>query len=102
MREYIEARVGGEDAQAGEADAAGAPGAAQPGVLSTRQDALLQLRKVAEYFRSAEPHSPISYLVARAVKWGDMTFEDLIVDLTQNKDVLGHIRDTLGIEADKN
>jgi hypothetical protein len=35
------------------------------------------------------------------VKWGEMSFEELIVDLTQNKDVLGHIRETLGIGADE-
>jgi type VI secretion system protein ImpA len=107
MREYIESKVGaGEEAGAvgGEAAAAAPAGASaasgQPGVLASRQDALLQLRQVAEYFRRVEPHSPISYLVARAVKWGDMSFEELIVDLTQNKDVLGHIRETLGLGVD--
>jgi type VI secretion system protein ImpA len=105
MHEYVAGKVGDEEdagAEAGEAEAAAGGGAPrQPGVLATRQDALVQLRQVAEYFRRAEPHSPISYLVARAVKWGEMSFEELIVDLTQNKDVLGHIRETLGIGADE-
>jgi hypothetical protein len=38
----------------------------------SRADALRRLAAVAAYFRRTEPHSPVSYLVQRAVRWGEM------------------------------
>lgn len=102
VRELL-ASQGGEAAAepaAAEAPAAAAtPAAAAPkGPLASRSDALRQLREVAEYFRKIEPHSPVSYLIQRAVRWGEMSFEELLVDLTRNDNVLAHIRETLGLD----
>src|SRR5690606_36125447 len=56
-----------------EAPAAGGQGAAAAGgPIRTRQQALAQLREVADFFRRTEPHSPVAYLAARAAKWGEM------------------------------
>ena len=40
-----------------------------------RADALRRLEALAVYFRRTEPHSPVSYLVQRAVRWGEMPLE---------------------------
>lgn len=42
------------------------------GPLQSRQQALAQLRLVADFFRRTEPHSPVAYLADKAANWGDM------------------------------
>ncbi len=74
--------------------AAGASGAIQ-----SRADALKRLGQLADYFRKTEPHSPISYLVARAVKWGNMPLETWLQDVIKDETVLFQIRQTLGFNT---
>jgi type VI secretion system protein ImpA len=79
----------------------GAPGFSLPaisGSIQTRQEALRRLAEVAEYFRRAEPHSPVSYLVQRAIKWGNMPLEVWLEDVVKEANVLGQLRETLGIK----
>lgn len=64
-----------------------------------RKEALTQLRRLAEFFRATEPHSPVSYLVQRAVKWGEASLEDVLGELIKNEEVLDHVRETLGIQG---
>jgi len=73
---------------------------AAAGPIATRQEALKRLREIGEFFKRNEPHSPLSLLIARAVRWGDMSFEELVRDLARNAD-LKQIWDTLGVGADK-
>ncbi|MBO0720382.1 MAG: type VI secretion system protein TssA [Blastocatellia bacterium] len=65
----------------------------------TRQEALRRLAEIAEYFRRTEPHSPVSYLVQRAVKWGNMPLDVWLEDVVKEGSVLGQLRETLGIKA---
>lgn len=105
LREYLEGHGGstGVAEEAGEGGAemaatgAGGP-AASRGPLASRQDALRQLQEVGDYFRRTEPHSPISYLVARAVRWGGMSLEDLLKDVVRTDEVIEHIWETLGLD----
>ena len=57
--------------------------AAGPGVgaLATREDAFEILRKVAEFFRSTEPHTPLSYALEQVVRWGKMSLPELLAEL---------------------
>ncbi len=66
-----------------------------------RLDALARLAAVAEFFRQTEPHSPVAYLVQRATKWGEMPLEDWLGEVIKSKEVLGSVRETLGIKAEK-
>jgi type VI secretion system protein ImpA len=63
-----------------------------------RADALQRLEAVAGYFLRTEPHSPVSYLVQRAVRWGQMPLEQWLKDVVGDEGVLAHIRETLGIK----
>jgi type VI secretion system protein ImpA len=49
--------------------------------IQTRADAFKKLIEISEFFRKTEPHSPISYILERAVKWGDMPLDELIREL---------------------
>ena len=46
-------------------------------VKMTREDALRQLRDLAEFFKATEPHSPISYALERIANWGKLPLPDL-------------------------
>jgi type VI secretion system protein ImpA len=93
------ADAAGGDGAAGPVGAVGAPGAGA-GPLRTRQDALRRLAEVAEFFRRTEPHSPVSYLVQRAIHWGQMPLETWLAEVVKDEGVLGHVRETLGLGAD--
>lgn len=69
------------------------------GAIQNRQDALKRLSDVAEYFRKNEPHSPISYLITRAVKWGNMPLEAWLQDVIKDETVVYNIRQTLGFNT---
>ena len=75
---------------------AASPGAnhRHAGPIKTRQDAFKQLKDISDFFRSTEPHSPISYIIERAVRWGDMPLDSLIKELIPDpsaRDVFGSL-----------
>lgn len=69
------------------------------GAIQGRADALRRLEQLADFFRKTEPHSPISYLVNRAVKWGNMPLETWLQDVIKDETVLAQIRQTLGFNT---
>ncbi len=71
------------------------------GAINTRQDALMQLQKVADYFRRTEPHSPVAYLAERAVRWGNMPLHVwLKTVLKGDNPALGDLQELLGVNAE--
>lgn len=69
------------------------------GAIQNRADALKRLADVSEYFKKNEPHSPVSYLVQRAVKWGNMPLENWLQDVIKDETVIFQIRQTLGFNT---
>ncbi|MDQ6787617.1 MAG: type VI secretion system protein TssA [Acidobacteriota bacterium] len=69
------------------------------GAIQSRADALKRLANVAEYFRRNEPHSPVAYLVQRAVKWGDMPLESWLQDVIKDETIIFNLRQTLGLNT---
>jgi type VI secretion system protein ImpA len=67
--------------------------------IQSRQEALKRLEEIAEYFRKNEPHSPVSYLVQRAVKWGNMPLESWLEDVIKDEAIIYQIRQTLGLNT---
>lgn len=95
----VEASAAGDEANA--ADGAGefaSGGALSSGPVRTRQEALKRLGEVAEYFRKTEPHSPVAYLVQRAIKWGNMPLESWLEEVIKDGGVLTTLRETLGLQ----
>lgn len=68
------------------------------GMPRSREEALALLGNVAQYFRQHEPHSPIPYLVERAIKWGGMPLDAWLRDVIKDGGVIDSIRDTLGTQ----
>ena len=83
--------------EAGDPSPAASP-TASTGPVSSRQEALVRLAEVADYFRRTEPHSPVSYLVQRAVSWGHMPLDTWLAEVIKDGGVLDNLRETLGIK----
>jgi type VI secretion system ImpA family protein len=75
--------------------AAGQGGRAGP--INSRDDALSRLREVADFFRRTEPHSPVPFLIQRAINWSRMSFDQLILELVKDENSRLAINSTLGI-----
>jgi type VI secretion system protein ImpA len=68
------------------------------GPIRTRAEALTRLREIADFLRKQEPHSPVSYLINRAIAWSEMPFDKLLLELVTDETVLRNIHTTLGIK----
>lgn len=64
-----------------------------------RADALRRLEAIADFFRRNEPHSPVAYLVQRAVRWGQMPLEEWLKEVIHDQSVLVQLNETLGIKV---
>jgi type VI secretion system protein ImpA len=95
-----EEEVEGEVAQGGDGAAVGAKGGGSlSGAIQNRKDALKRLAEIADFFQKTEPHSPVSYLVQRAVKWGNMPLENWLQDVIKDESILSQLRQTLGFNT---
>lgn len=79
-----------------------APGAPAPlplrhGKIASRAQALELLQQVATYFRETEPHSPVAYLAATAVKWGEMPLHIWLRSVIKDGGELSHLEELLGL-----
>ena len=103
VAEWVMQKKGGEaPAEAGAEQATAAPGAA-PAVAAapTNRAAIYrQLQQAADALQQIEPHSPIPYLVKRAVALGDLSFPELMRALIRDSTVLGELDRLLGLEKE--
>jgi type VI secretion system protein ImpA len=87
------------EAPSGAEEAAGSGGAVTKKRLATRDDALSMLAEIAEYFRKAEPQSPLAYTIDDAVRRGRLSWPELIAELVSDEQVRRNILVSLGIKA---
>jgi type VI secretion system protein ImpA len=64
-------------AEGGGVGATGVPA----GPIAGREDAFRLLLQVAEFFKRTEPHSPVSYALEQAVRWGRLPLPALLAEL---------------------
>jgi type VI secretion system protein ImpA len=69
-----------------------------PDVLQTREQALQNLQKVADFFRRTEPHSPVSYALEQVVRWGGMALPDLWTELIADEAPRKNVFKLVGIK----
>jgi type VI secretion system protein ImpA len=67
----------------------------------TRDEAFTMLAGIAQFFKQAEPQSPVPYLIERAIKWGNMPLEGWLSDVIKDSNVVDSIRDVLGTKEPK-
>ncbi|MDQ1921789.1 type VI secretion system protein TssA [Massilia pseudoviolaceinigra] len=80
----------------------GPPGAPQPagppGVIRTREQAVTQLRNVAEFFRRTEPHSPASYFADKAADAANTDLHAWLRSVVKDSGAMAHIEELLGVK----
>ncbi|MEG0244258.1 MAG: type VI secretion system protein TssA, partial [Pseudomonas sp.] len=67
--------------------------------LIEKQDALRQLREIADFFRTSEPHSPVAYLLERAMAWANMPLDEWLSEVVDDEGLLARIREKSGMQA---
>jgi predicted component of type VI protein secretion system len=67
------------------------------GRIVSRADAYRRLTEAADYLLHTEPHSPVPYLVKRAIQWGNMSLAELLQEFIGNADDLVTVHRLLGM-----
>ncbi|HEY4317364.1 MAG TPA: type VI secretion system protein TssA [Herbaspirillum sp.] len=89
-------------------DAASAPASAgqgmalpapHDGAIRNREQAIAQLRAVADFFRRTEPHSPVAYIAEKAANWGELPLHAWLKSVIKDNASLSHVEELLGLQA---
>ena len=70
------------------------------GSVSSRAEAIYQLREIAHYFRDNEPHSPVALLAERAAKWAEMPLESWLKAVIKDETILKQLHELLDFRPD--
>ena len=65
--------------------------------LASKDAALRALGEIAGFFRRTEPHSPVAYLLDRAVYWANMPLDQFLAELIRDEGTLSSIRERVGL-----
>ncbi len=66
--------------------------------MRTREEAFQALLRAADFFKRSEPHSPVSYALEQAVRWGRMSLPDLLTELVTDESVREQLFKMVGIK----
>lgn len=66
--------------------------------LANREQAMQLLQEIADYFQVNEPHSPVSYLLKKTIKWSQMPLHEWLSQVIKNEDPLEMVHELLGIQ----
>lgn len=70
------------------------------GPITNREAAFRQISEVASFFRRTEPHSPISYILEKSLRWGDMPLHELMQELIPDSSSRDHYSSLTGVRTD--
>lgn len=90
--------------ESGEVAAEGAPAVAgsvaipMGQAITSREQAFRAIQQLADYFKKTEPHSPIAYLLEKAVRWGKMPLPRLLNELIFDQPTLTELYRVMGVE----
>ena len=72
---------------------------ASSGSIRNRRDAYRTLSEIADFLARTEPHSPVPYLLRRAIAWGNMDLGQLLPELLNNENALKDVAGLLQIDS---
>jgi type VI secretion system ImpA family protein len=67
--------------------------------IRTREQAYETLAQIANFLARLEPHSPVPYLLHRAIAWGGMSLKELLPELVQDQAALKDVGHLLRFEG---
>lgn len=74
-------------------------GGTSSGPIRSREQALRELRDIADFFRRTEPHSPVAYLADKAARWGTMPLHVWLRTVVKDDGALSRMEELLGVES---
>lgn len=66
--------------------------------IQNRQQAMLILAQISDYFSSHEPHSPVSYMLKKTINWANMPLHEWLSNVIKQNDSLDSLHEMLGIQ----
>lgn len=66
--------------------------------LQNREQAMKVLQEIADYFQANEPHSPVSYMLQKTIKWSQMPLHEWLAQVIKNDNPLESVQDLLGVK----
>lgn len=81
------------------ASSSASPAQAAPRALGSREQAFKQMTEIADFFRKSEPHSPVSYLLEKAVRWGNMPLHELMQELISDETTRNRFSELTGVKG---
>ncbi|AKM47295.1 type VI secretion system protein TssA [Edwardsiella anguillarum] len=76
------------------------PSSGVAGAPRTREEAIRQLSGIAAFFRETEPHSPVSYIVDKAARWGNMRLDEWIREVVEDDGTRRMLKGVLGYDEE--
>lgn len=95
------AETAASDAPASAAQQGAGGGGGGPTGALTRESALRELDRIAEYFRRTEPHSPLAYTLEEAVRRGKMSLAELLAEVVPDLAVRNDMLRRLGMREEQ-
>lgn len=65
--------------------------------IQNRQQAMQVLQQISEYFVTYEPHSPVSYMLKKTIRWSDMPLHEWLAHVVKDNNPLDSLNELLGI-----
>ncbi|SON52132.1 ImpA family type VI secretion system protein [Vibrio tapetis] len=67
--------------------------------IQNRDHAFQQVRRIADYFQQTEPHSPVTFLLERAIRWGYLSLPELMQEMVGSEQkALNQINQVSGMD----
>jgi type VI secretion system protein ImpA len=67
--------------------------------LRSRAEAYRRLAEIADFLARLEPHSPVPYLLHRAIAWGGMSLEELLPELLSDQAAVKDVGNLLRLKG---
>ena len=66
--------------------------------VANREQAMQVLQDIADYFQANEPHSPVSYMLHKTIKWNQMPLHEWLSQVIKNENPLETVHELLGVQ----
>lgn len=70
--------------------------------VANREQAMQVLQDIADYFQANEPHSPVSYMLQKTIKWSQMPLHEWLSQVIKSENPLETVHELLGVQKNNN
>lgn len=67
--------------------------------LENREQAMRLMQEVSDYFQINEPHSPVSYMLQKTIKWSQMPLHEWLTEVLKNERPIENMQELLGVQS---